>query len=410
MSHTATGLDRWKLALAGMVDGATGLLIAMLRGIAFRRLKLPRDESSIRRILVFRIGNVGDIVAATPTLSAIRRRFPNAYICLLTSPGVQGAPGARELIRPGDLVDSLMVYYQSEIATWTGRKRWLRTIRSERFDLFIELSNILAPFRQVIRSILLAWFAGCRYAIGLRVGACQWFARTQALHVPFAKESDRLLNTLREIPGLEQKTIERLPAAAADHAFVRELLERKGVSADEPIMVMHVGAKRSTNRWFEDRFAAVADYIQAVCGMRVVLTGAPAERERIDQVRLHMQSTPVSVCGELELLQMAALLERARLYVGNDTGPMHMAAAMGTPVVALFSARDFPRQWYPNGNEHMVLRRDVPCSPCFKDVCDRGLACLDLIQVKDVLQSVEVQLGASGSACPGRPEAFPGMR
>jgi len=222
--------------------------------------------------------------------------------------------------------------------------------------------------------------------------ATRWFPRTQALHVPFQQESDRLFDTLIQVPDLKPNQAERLPASPADHSFVRELLERNGISANDRTMVMHVGAKRSANCWFEDRYAAVADWIQTRCGIRVVLTGAPSDRERIDQVRLHMRSEPAIVCGQLDLLQMAALLERACLYVGNDTGPMHMAAAMGTPVVAIFSARDFPRQWYPHGSRHIVLRRDVPCSPCFKDVCDRGLVCLDLIQVEDVLRSVQIQL------------------
>ena len=402
-----TWLDSGRLAVVEAVNGSRDLFVETLRRLAFRRLPLSGGEASIRRILVFRIGNVGDIVAATPALGAIRRRFANSYISLLTSPGAPGAPGARELIRPGGLVDSLMVYHKPDIATWAGRKRLLKTIRSQRFDLFIELSNILAPFRQVLQSMMLARLAGCRYAAGFQVGASLWFPRTQALHVAFRQESDRLFDTLRGIPDLNPNQAERLPASPADHSFVRELLERHGISANDRTVVMHVGGKRPANCWFEDRYAAVADWIQTCCGIRVVLTGVPSDRERIDQVRFHMRSEPAIVCGQLDLLQMAALLERSCLYVGNDTGPMHIAAAMGTPVVAIFSARDFPRQWYPHGRGHVVLRRDVPCSPCFKDVCDRGLICLDRIQVEDVLRAVELQLARNQPAPTQRLGIFP---
>jgi len=398
-----------KLGAAGLVNGARDLLVETLRALAFRSLALPGDEDSIRRILVFRVGNIGDIVAATPTLGAIRQRFSNSYISLLTSPGAQGAPGAQELIRPGTLVDSLMVYHKSDISTWGGRKRLLRRVRSERFDLFIELSNVLAPFRQVMQSMMLARLAGCRYAAGFQVCASRWFPRTQALHVPFERESDRLFKTLGRALDLRRNDSGRLPVSEADHAFVQELLQRNGVSTNDRIVVLHVGAKRAANRWFEDRYAAVAGWIQTQPGIRVVLTGAPSERESIDQVRLHMRTQPVIACGQLNLLQTAALLERACLYVGNDTGPMHMAAAMGTPAVAIFSARDFPRQWYPYGDEHIVLRRDVPCSPCFKDVCDRGLVCLDLIQIDDVLRAVQVQL-SRGKPEPPNGQAGAGER
>ena len=322
---------------------------------------------------------------------------------------MQGAPGAKDLIREGSLVDSLIVYHKEDISSWQGRKRLLERIRGERFELFIELSNIIAPFRQVMQSMMLARLAGCRYAVGFQAADLRWFPRVQSLHVPFPDESDRLwgsLGRVLDLPrnGFEENDCVRLPVSEADRAVVRELLQSKGLSADDRIVVMHVGAKRPANRWFEDRYAAVADWIQTQCGIRVVLTGAPLEKELIDRVRLHMRTEPVIVCGQLDLLRTAALLERACLYVGNDTGPMHMAAAMGTPAVAIFSARDFPNQWYPHGRGHIVLRRDVPCSPCFKDVCDRGLTCLDLIQVDDVLKAVQQQLGR-GKLAPSQVHA-----
>jgi ADP-heptose:LPS heptosyltransferase len=300
-------------------------------------------------------------------------------------------------------VDSLIVYHQSDIATWAGRKQLLTKLRNERFDLFIELSNIIAPFRQVMQSLVLARWAGCRYAVGFRVGLNRWFPRTQALHIPFEQEAGRLWKTLNRLLDLGPNESGKLPVSEAERAFVRKRLKDAGLSNGARMAVMHVGGKRPANRWFEDRYAAVADWIQTQNGIRVVLTGVDSERERIDQVRSHMRSEPIVVCGELNLLQTAALLEQACLYVGNDTGPMHIAAAMGTRAVAIFSARDFPRQWYPYGDGHIVLRRDVPCSPCFKDVCDRGLLCLDLIQIDDVRQSVQLQLSrdksASSKAC-----------
>jgi heptosyltransferase-1 len=387
------------------MDRSIGLVVETLRRLMFRKLELPGDENSIRRILIFRIGSVGDVVAAIPTLGAIRRRFPNAHICLLTSPGGQGAPGAQELIRPGSLVDSLVVYHQPDISTWGGRKRLARKVRSGQFDLYIEIPDVLAPFRRTMQSMMLARIAGCRYAVGFQMGGSRRFSRTQALHGTFQRESDRLLYKVRGVLDLKPSNSVRLPVSAADHDFVRELLLEKGLAANHEIVVLHVGGKRAANCWFEERYAAVADWIQTSCGMRTVFTGVASERERIHQVRRQMRTQPIIVCGELNLLQTAALLERARLYVGNDTGPMHIAAAMGTPVVAIFSARDFPQQWYPQGDGHVVLRRDVPCSPCFQDLCDRGLACLDLIQIETVRNAVQLQLSRRHAAAAPTREA-----
>jgi heptosyltransferase-1 len=104
-----------------------------------------------------------------------------------------------------------------------------------------------------------------------------------------------------------------------------------------------------------------------------------------------MREEPMVLC-QLDLPQMAALLERCTLYVGNDTGPMHLAAAAGTPTVSVFSARDFPERWRPCGEGHIVLRRDAPCSPCFKEVCDRDLVCIKAVEESDVLAAVACQL------------------
>jgi heptosyltransferase-1 len=389
--HTKTWRDAAKLSSLKVIDGLQAMGISAWRRLLFRRLRLPGNETSIRSILVLRIGTVGDFVVALPALAAIRKRFPDSRITLLTSAGAPGAPGAQDLIRPGHLVDSLIVYHRTEMTTWAARKRLVRRIRGERFDLFVEIPNTLAGFRHAMESMVLARLSGCRYGAGFEAAACRLFPRTQSLYRPFQRESDRIFDSLANDLDLKRTDTGRLAVSEADRSFVRELLKRNGLTG-RAIIVMHVGAKRPANRWFEDRFAEVADAVQERHDIRVLLTGAESELERVNQVRARMKTEPVVLCGELQLLQLAALLEQACLYVGNDTGPMHIAAAMGTPTVAIFSARDFPVQWFPNGTGHVVLRNDVPCSPCFKDVCDRGLTCLDMIQADDVLRAIDVQL------------------
>jgi ADP-heptose:LPS heptosyltransferase len=212
-------------------------------------------------------------------------------------------------------------------------------------------------------------------------------------------------------PALKLKAIGsgRLPVSNGDRGVVRLLLEGQGISTSDRVAVVHVGAKRRANRWFEGRFAAVADYTRLRYGIRTVLTGAPSERELMEDVRRRMKTRPVLLCGEVTLLQLAALMERATLYIGNDTGPMHIAAMMGTPAVAIFSARDFPSQWYPHGTGHIVLRKDVPCSPCFKDVCDQDLLCLDLIRLDEVLAAVDAQLAAADIPVAGSSKTSQGQ-
>jgi len=269
-----------KLGLLAFRSRVLARLVEMLRRLLFHPLRLPGDEGSVRRILVFRFGHVGDIVVAVPTLDAIRRRFPDAHICLLTSPGNPGSPGAEDLIRPGSLVDSLMVYFRSDIATWSGRRRLAGRIRDARFDLYVEIPDVRSPFRKTMQSMGLARVGGCRYAVGFRVTVGQAFPRTQALYGTFERESERLFHNISSALDLKRNAAARLPVSEKDRAAARKRLLDKGVSEREEIVVLHAGGKRPANRWLPERFAALADWIQTDYRMRAVFTGVEAERDR----------------------------------------------------------------------------------------------------------------------------------
>jgi ADP-heptose:LPS heptosyltransferase len=187
-----------------------------------------------------------------------------------------------------------------------------------------------------------------------------------------------------------------LPVSKAHQHEVGELLLHFGISESESFVVIHAGAKRQTNQWPGDRYARVADEIIRRFRTRVILTGGQSELPLIEYIVQHMSEKPIVLCGQIDLPQMTALLKRSSLYVGNDTGPMHIAAAVGTPVVGIFSARDFEKRWYPIGIGHEVLRRDAPCSPCFKEVCDHDLICIKGIEADDVLSAVGRQFTRLG--------------
>ena len=296
----------------------------------------------------------------------------------------------------GEWVDSIWTYHSHDIASWKGRLALIRQVRAGRFDLFVELSNVLAPLRSVLKDLALARFGGCSFAVGFEARTIRWFLREQALFIPQYHEADRLHMSLREDLDLAPQQPVRIPVSAPAREALLQKLTVAGVRDADVLITMHVGAKRPLNRWMPERYAAVADALHAQYGVRTVLTGTPGDRELVDQVTQAMHSAPVNLCGQLTLQELAALLERSRLYVGNDTGPMHISAAVGTPAVSIFSARDFPVQWYPYGPGHVVLRRDVPCSPCLKEVCHEKLACLDRIASDDVLAAVTHQFDRIG--------------
>jgi ADP-heptose:LPS heptosyltransferase len=380
-----------KLAWIGAARRGTRILLYLLQRALF--VSMPRQalENPIQRIVVYRIGNIGDILVTLPALNAIRKRFPDAHITLLTSPGKKGAPGAEQILPLGKWFDELFVYFSSDVQSWNGRLQLLRRLREGKFDLFIQLPNQQSRLRDEVRNMTFARLAGCRYAVGFEVSQRALFLREQALHVPQIRESLRIYRSVASQLLLDSYEDVVLPISDAPRRQVADLLLMAGVPENESFVVIHAGAKRHTNQWPLERYARVADEIIRRWGTRVVLTGSAAELPAVERVAELMREKPMVFC-QLDLPQMAALLKRCSLYVGNDTGPMHIAASVGTPTVSVFSARDFPERWRPCGHGHIVLRRDVPCSPCFKEICDRDLVCLKAIEAKDVLAAVESQL------------------
>ena len=387
---------RWKLAWIRLAGASARVVLATANKVLFRQ---DSSQRTFRRILVYRIGNIGDILVTLPALDAIRARFPDARITLLTSPGWPGAPGAAEVLPLGNWFDDLLVYHTPDVRSWKRRWRLLRRLREGEFDLFVELPNQQSRLRDELRNIMVARLAGCPWGVGFAVSQQTLFLREQALHIPQERESIRIYRSVAGKLGLDAYRNPRLPVSNTCRKEIAELLRGFGILENERFVVVHAGAKRQTNQWPLERFASIADEIIHHWGTRVVLTGGPSELPLVKQLVSMMRASPSVLCGEIDLPRMAALLERASLYVGNDTGPMHLAAAVGTPVVSIFGARDFPERWYPGGVGHSVLRRDVPCSPCFKEVCDQNLICLRAIETEQVLAAVERQLKNQEFGC-----------
>jgi ADP-heptose:LPS heptosyltransferase len=382
---------RIKLAWIKVARIGAGLLLSGAHAILFRRVRQGLGEAAFQRVLVYRIGNIGDILVTLPALDAIRSRFPLSHITLLTSPGQPEAPGAQQVLPQGKWFDELIVYFTPDVRSLKGRLQLLRRLRKARFDLFVELPNQQSKPLQELRNMCVACLAGCRFAVGFEVSQHALFLREQALHIPQVRESERIYRSVELTLSLDSYREVLLPVSDLCRSQTSGLLLELGISEGERYVVMHPGAKRTTNQWPAVRFASVADEIIRRWGTPVILTGSASEASLVQHIAGLMREKATILCGQINLPRMAALLERSFLYVGNDTGPMHIAAAVGTPIVSIFGARDFPERWYPAGAGHSVLRRDVPCSPCFKEVCDRDLICLKRIEVDDVLSAVEQQ-------------------
>ncbi len=335
-----------------------------------------------RRILFIKPSSLGDIVHAMPTLAALRQLFPQARMTWLVKKQWAG------LVERIDGVDAVWPLAPGVLG-WVSQ---VPKLRRERFDVAVDLQGLF-------RSAAMGWMSGAPEQIGFsngREGSPWFYSRTVSVPNPDLHAVDRYLLVADSLgwKSVGQPDF-RFRIMRADHDAVGRLLERHGLMRGTTWVAMNVSARWPTKRWPAASFAAVADQIQRDGLGRVVLIGGLNERADAAEVQRLMQERVVDLTGETSIGQLPALLSQAAVLVTNDSGPMHIAAAVNTPVVALFGPTSAARTG-PYGAGHRVLTTDVPCRPCFSRVChnEHVLACLTGIDPGQVCTVVKAQLTA----------------
>lgn len=348
------------------------MLLSMLPG--------GRRSSTPRNILVLRLGNLGDMIVAMPAFRALRRRFPDARFTLLTSPTRRGMPGAAELLEHDPLFDEIIVYYIDE----SSRLRFLhglsRRIAGIKIDMAVAVPNHLTRFSHLAKyELLLAWSGVRRFAGFQMVEPAEYELR----------QVDRLLNLLSPL-GIDRAAAIPFPwlTPGPEDDRSAELLLAPGQG--RAFVAMHCGAKRPANRWAPESFIEVGRRLIAEDNACIVLTGSSDEREMTARVAAKLGEHAINLGGQTPIGILEAVLRRCRVALSNDTGVMHVAYAMGTPTVAIFSARFHPNIWYPYGDRQIVLRKRIECELCNKDICPKYAypKCLELISPDEVLEAV----------------------
>ena len=312
------------------------------------------------RILIIKPSSLGDVVNALPTVNLIRRKYPQAHISWLINDTVAS------LLRHSPIIDELIVFERrrfGSLAQLSQFGKFLGTLGRGRFDVALDLQGLL-------RSGIMTWATRARRRIGLsdaREGAGCFY--NEIVRVPRAHAVDRYLLAAGQM-GCDITPIEY----------------RLGVSesvACEGLIALSPSARWKTKLWGGDKFA---ELIRCLPPERVVLTGSAAEREWIDQIAQGRRN----LAGQTDLFQLAELYRRCCVVITNDSGPMHIATAVDTPVVAIFGPTD-PALNGPYGSRHVVLRAGIACSPCFKDYCTNRvqMECMKLISVDQVLAAAK---------------------
>jgi ADP-heptose:LPS heptosyltransferase len=370
---------------------ANAVLIA-----AAKCLWLRSRPHQAARVCIYRIGNVGDTMCAVPAMRAIRRAYPAAHLTLVTSPGNTGSVGARELLEGASWLDSIVVYHAEGIASPAGRWKLIGEMRARNFDVWIELPVVAATFATLLRNMFVARLAGARWGFGWRYDRLRLFAQAQSEHLAFPNEVERLLEVLLAAGITSSPRDLEFELNDSDRRGVSDLFERMQLGACE-IISFAPGAKADPNRWPASHFIEVGRSL-AARKLAIIVLGGDGDAALCERVANSIGPSAINLAGKTTLRASCEVLARSLMLVCNDSGVQHLAAAVGTPCVSLFSRRDFPGKWWPYGARHEVLWSRVPCHTCFLDHCPRDNECIKLISVGEVIAAIDRVLARLSNA------------
>ncbi len=328
------------------------------------------------KILIINVNWVGDVIFSTPFIRSVREAFPKSRIaCLLH-------PRCREILDSNPRLDEIIIYdEEGKERGLLGKLRLIKELRAKRF-------NTAFILHRSFTKALIAYLAGIKRRVGYPT-----------------KNRSFLLTDVVEEPDTETHKVEyflniarRTGIKPTDNSYeffitdrerwrIQDLLAKDGVGEKDLVVAICPGGNWDPKRWPKERFASLSDILMETLGAKVVISGAAKDMKLAEEIKGLMKKTPIVMCGRTNLKELGALLERAGLVIANDTGPMHIAVAMKTKVIALFGPTS-PKITgpYGKGNYRVISRNDKCETPCYDLSCTDN-SCMAAISVEEVLKA-----------------------
>lgn len=341
--------DRRERAVVSAGDVVLGAMASLVR--PFRTRHRPHFPA---RILLLRLERIGDLLMTLPALAEVRAAAPEAEIDLVVGSWnrdvASSIPGINNVV----VVDAPWLARGATSAGPAALTRSAIAWRKRRYDVAVN-------FEPDVRSNAMLAVSGARWTAGYRSAGGGPLLDQALDYLPGEHTVDNACRLVRAVLGGGHRASRprlAIPAARQHEADV--LLAGRA----RPLVAMHVAGGREVKQWDPQRFAAVAHQLIQDRGATLVLTGGPGDRALVDALKRGLPPTHVIDVSTLtDLVAVAAVLERCDLMITGDTGPMHLAAAVGTPIVAVFGPSD-PRRYAPRGHLDRIVRIDLPCAPC----------------------------------------------
>ncbi len=340
----------------------------------------PIDWLFVQRVAVLRLDHLGDVLLTLPALKALREELPRAQIDFITGPwGLEAA-------KMGGQADRVLVFEAPWFArparagVWGATEALSRLLRAGGYDAVID-------FRGDLRHAWAARKAGIPLRIGQALTGGRFLLTHPARYYSNLHEIEQNISLLRQA-GLFPRALPSWPVFKAGEEDTRTVEKvKRELGLGENFIVLHPLPATPAKRWMAEKWGQLIDGLPG--DFDVVMIGVQTDAAYLEEIQKGCRRKVISAAGLFTLPQLAAFLGQCRLFIGVDSGPAHIAAAVGVPVISLFSGTNRVCQWAPWGSQVTVLQKETECSPCELQECPFGNECMRRIEVGEVLSLVK---------------------
>lgn len=335
-----------------------------------------------QRILIARTDRIGDVILSTPVIHALRQKFPQAYISMAV------APHAREIVEGNPYLDEVIIYDKDgKHKSWWRTLKFASRLKKKKFDLAI----ILHPTN---RLHLIAYLAAIPQRLGYdrKLGFLLNCKKKHTKQEGRKHEAEYNLDLLSGLGVTGDPQDLLMPIRQESEQHIDELFRKNGLSQTDKILAINPGASCPSKIWPAERFAEVVERLVGLYDFKILILSGPKEIYLADQIANEIKGKVVNLAGKTSVSQLASILKRCTLFISNDSGPVHIASAVGTLVISIFGRNQAglsPLRWGPLGKHGKYLHKSVGCIQCLAHNCTKEFACLKAITVEDVLKAVK---------------------
>ncbi|MEW6008712.1 MAG: lipopolysaccharide heptosyltransferase II [Candidatus Omnitrophota bacterium] len=339
------------------------------------------DLSKVKKILVIRLDRIGDVLLSTPVLSNLRREFRQAYIAVMVS------PYSKDIVEGNPNINEVIIYdKKGREKSWFSTIRFALDLKKKNFDLAI----ILHPTN---RSHLIPFLAG----IKMRVGYDRKLSFLLTKKIPHSKqlgqmhERDYCLDMLSQLGLKTESQMPFMPIKEESEIWADRILASFNVDLKKDnIVAMHPGASCPSKRWPTEYFATLAKSLIKDRKVKIAVVAASDNEQFARQLVGSLDSESViDLVEKTNISELASILKRSSLFISNDSGPVHIASAVGVPVISIFGRNQAglsPLRWGPLGKKDKIMHKDVGCDVCLAHDCKKDFLCLRSINPQEVIE------------------------